>query len=47
MTGTVDIANIPVDVKDLNLTTRSKYRFIEGMKAFKAADKASLDECYR
>ncbi len=38
-----DIANIPVDIKDLNLTTRSKYSFVEGMKAFKADDKASLD----
>ena len=38
-----EIVAIPVDVKDLNLTTRSKYNFIEGMKAFKEDDKASLD----
>ncbi len=38
-----DIANIPVDIQDLNLTTRSKYNFLEGMKAFKADDKASLE----
>ena len=38
-----DIANINVDISDLNLTVRSQYRFIEGMKAFKSEDKASLD----
>lgn len=38
-----DIANINVDISDLNLTVRSQYRFLEGMKAFKSEDKASLD----
>lgn len=38
-----DIANINVDISDLNLTVRSKYRFLEGMKAFKSENKASLD----
>ncbi len=38
-----DIANIDVDISDLNLTVRSQYRFIEGMKAFRSEDKASLD----
>ena len=38
-----DIANINVDIADLNLTVRSQYRFIEGMKAFKSEDKASLE----
>ena len=38
-----DIANINVDISDLNLTVRSQYRFIEGMKAFKSEDKATLE----
>ncbi len=38
-----NIANINVDISDLNLTIRSQYRFLEGMKAFKAEDKTALD----
>ena len=38
-----DIANIHVDISDLNLTVRSQYRFIEGMKAFKSEDMAALE----
>lgn len=39
-----DIANIEVDISDLNLTVRSQYRFLEGMKAFKSEDGISLDK---
>ena len=39
-----DIADIEVDISDLNLTVRSQYRFIEGMKAFKIEDRTSLDK---
>ena len=39
---TSDIANIQVDIDDLNLTVRSQYRFLEGMKAFKAGDKETI-----
>ncbi len=38
-----EVADILVDIDDLNVVTRSKFRFIEGMKAFKTKDKASLD----
>ena len=38
-----DIANIEVDISDLNLTVRSQYRFIDGMKAFKSENRTSLD----
>ena len=37
------IANIEVDISDLNLTVRSQYRFLEGMKAFKADDQSTLN----
>ena len=37
------IADIPVEIDDLNLSVRSQYRFLEGMKAFKAGDKDKLD----
>ena len=39
-----DIADIPVDINDLNVSIRSQYRFIQGMNAFKAKDKAKLEE---
>lgn len=39
-----EIPQIEVDISDLSLTTRSKYRFIEGMKAFKANDKKALEK---
>jgi tetratricopeptide (TPR) repeat protein len=38
-----EIASIPVDVADLNLTIRSQYQFQEGMKAYKREDMAVLD----
>jgi len=38
-----DVANIEVDISDLNLTVRSQYRFIDGMKAFKSENRTSLD----
>ena len=37
------IAEIPVDIDDLNITVRSQYRFLEGMKAFKNQHKSALD----
>ena len=40
-------ADIPVKIEDLSLNTRTQYRFLEGMKAFKRGDlealKAQLD----
>jgi len=39
-----DVANIKVDVNDLNLSTRSQYDFLEGMKSFKKKDAATLSE---
>lgn len=39
-----DIANIKVKVNDLNLSTRSQYDFIEGMKAFKKEDAHTLSK---
>ncbi|MEJ2112365.1 MAG: hypothetical protein P8X62_01190 [Flavobacteriaceae bacterium] len=38
-----DIADIPVDVSDLNIAVKSQYNFLEGMKAFKKGDKVLLD----
>lgn len=38
-----DVAAIEVDIEDLNVVTRSKYRFINGMKAFKQNDMTGLD----
>ncbi len=37
------IAEIPVDVDDLNISVRSQYQFLEGMKAFKSQNKSGLD----
>ncbi len=37
------IADIPVEIEDLSVSTRSKYRFIEGMKAFSRGDLETLD----
>ena len=39
-----EVADIAVDIDDLNVVTRSKFRFIEGMKAFKAEDQDALDQ---
>lgn len=38
------IANIDVDISDLNLTVRSQYRFLEGMKAYSKGDNSSLEQ---
>tara|TARA_R110002110_G_scaffold239011_33_gene454875 strand:- start:2264 stop:3778 length:1515 start_codon:yes stop_codon:yes gene_type:complete len=38
-----DIAEIPVDISDLNVTIRSQYHFLEGMKAFVKNDLNLLD----
>jgi tetratricopeptide (TPR) repeat protein len=38
-----EVANIPVDVSDLNISTRSKYHFLEGMKAYHSSNKKQLD----
>ncbi len=38
-----EIADIPVDIEELNVVTRSKFRFIEGMKAYTAKDLAKLE----
>jgi tetratricopeptide (TPR) repeat protein len=39
---TGEIADIPVEIDDLSVSTRSKYRFIEGMKAFSTGDQEAL-----
>ncbi len=38
-----ELANLPIDVADLNLTLRSMNLFIEGMKAYDAGDEMALD----
>ena len=38
-----EIADIPVDVSDLNIAIKSQYNVLEGMKAFKKRDKVALD----
>ncbi|MGI9532143.1 tetratricopeptide repeat protein [Lutimonas sp.] len=37
-----DVSAIEVDIEDLNVVTRSKYRFINGMKAYQKNDKEGL-----
>ncbi|SRX54416.1 lipopolysaccharide assembly protein LapB [Aequorivita sp. CIP111184] len=37
------IADIPVNVTDLNISIRSQYHFLEGMKAFKEGNISKLD----
>jgi tetratricopeptide (TPR) repeat protein len=39
-----EIANISLNVNDLNLSTRSQYDFLEGMKAFKMNDSIALSK---
>jgi hypothetical protein len=39
-----DIAEIPVDISDLNISIRSQYHFLDGMKAYDAADAEKLAE---
>ena len=41
---TGEIADIPVEIDDLNVSTRSQYRFIEGMKAYAQGDTQALDQ---
>ncbi len=38
------LADITVDISDMNVAIRSQYRFLEGMKAFKRNDQKVLDE---
>lgn len=38
-----DISNIPVDITDLNISVRSQYHFMEGMKAYKEGNPQKLD----
>ncbi|MBB6680593.1 hypothetical protein H4O20_03980 [Aequorivita sp. 609] len=38
-----DIANIALDINDLNITIRSQYHFIEGMKAYTNGNLKELD----
>jgi tetratricopeptide (TPR) repeat protein len=38
-----DISNIPVDITDLNISVRSQYHFLEGMKAYKEGNSQKLD----
>lgn len=38
-----EIANIPVNITDLNISVRSKYHFLEGMRAFKMGNTQKLD----
>lgn len=37
-----DVAEIPVDITDLNISVRSKYHFLEGMKAYEHNDSTKL-----
>jgi tetratricopeptide (TPR) repeat protein len=38
-----EVADIPVDITDLNISVRSKYHFLEGMKAYKKGNTQKLD----
>ena len=38
-----EIADIPVNISDLNVSIRSQYHFLEGMKAFKTGNIKKLD----
>lgn len=40
---TGEVANIPVNISDLNISVRSKYHFLEGMKAYKSGNTQTLD----
>ncbi len=39
-----DIAEIPVDISDLNISVRSQYYFLEGMKAYANSNVKKLDD---
>ena len=41
---TGEIADIPVEINDLNVSTRSQYRFLEGMKAYAKGDLEALNQ---
>lgn len=38
------VADIPIDVSDLNIAVRAQYSFMEGMKAFSKKDNIALDK---
>ena len=38
-----DIADIPVEISDLNISVRSQYNFLEGMKGYTAKDTVEMD----
>lgn len=38
-----EIADVPVDIADLNISVRSQYHFLEGMKAFMEGNISKLD----
>ncbi|MDM9632840.1 hypothetical protein QU605_15300, partial [Robiginitalea sp. M39] len=38
-----EIADIPVEIADLNISVRSQYQFLEGMKAYTAKDTVQMD----
>jgi len=40
---TSDIAEIPVDINNLNITVRSQYHFLEGMKAYETTNADKLE----
>lgn len=41
------VADIEIDVSDLNVSVRSQYNVIEGRKAFRSGDKIKLDEAIK
>ena len=40
---TGEISNVAIDITDLNVSVRSQYHFLEGMKAYKKGNKQILD----
>lgn len=38
-----ELADIPIDVSDLNVSNRSQYQYLEGMKAYVQGNKTELD----
>ena len=38
-----EVADIPVDISDLNISIRSQYHFLEGMKAYSNGNRMQLD----
>ena len=39
-----EIAKIPIDISDLNISIRSQYHFLEGMKAYDTSDDEKLED---